>query len=58
MADVEARITVPDLKEVRSFANDLHSLGKHWQGEIFSWQAEYTPQSDRKPEDSWMTEGS
>ena len=48
-------LAVPDLGEVRSFANHLHSVGKYWQGEIFGWQAEYTPQSDRKPEDSRMT---
>ena len=31
-------LAVPDLKEVKSFANHLHSLGAHWQGEIFGWQ--------------------
>ena len=44
-----------EIKEVRSFASHLHSLEKHWQGEIFGWQAEYTPESDQKPEDSSMT---
>ena len=48
-------LAVPDLKEVKSFANHLHSLGKHWHGEIFGWQAEYTPESDKKPIDSNMT---
>ena len=48
-------LAVPDLKEVKSFANHLHSLSKHWHGEIFGWQAEYTPESDQKPEDSSMT---
>ena len=48
-------LAVPDLKEVRSFANHLHALGGHWQGEIFGWQAEYTPESDKKPADSSMT---
>ena len=48
-------LAVPDLNEVRSFAKHLHSLGKHWQGEIFGWQAEYTPESDKKPLDSNMT---
>jgi hypothetical protein len=43
------------LAEIRSFANHLHSLGKHWQGEIFGWQAEYIPESDKKPVDSNMT---
>ncbi len=48
-------LAVPDLKEIRSFANHLHALGGHWQGEIFGWQAEYTPESDQKPADSAMT---
>ena len=48
-------LAVPELKEVKAFANHLHSLGGHWQGEIFSWQAEYTPESAKKPEDSNMT---
>jgi len=39
---------VPDLKEVKAFADHLHSLGKYW-------QAEYTPESNKKPEDSRMT---
>jgi len=39
----------PDLKEVRAFANHLHNLGKHWQGEICGWSAEYTPESHDKP---------
>ena len=47
-------LAVPDLKEVKAFANHLHSLGKHWQGEVFSWQAEYTPESNEKPVDSAM----
>ena len=41
-------LAVPDLKEVEAFANHLHSLGKYW-------QAEDTPESDRKPEGSVMT---
>lgn len=32
-------LAVPHLKEVKAFANRLHSLGKYWQGEIFGWQA-------------------
>jgi hypothetical protein len=48
-------LAIPDLNEVRSFAGHLHSLGKHWKGEIFGWQAEYAPESDQKPEDSAMT---
>ena len=48
-------LAVPDLKDIHSFANHLHALGAHWHGEIFGWQAEYTPESDQKPEDSNMT---
>lgn len=47
-------LAVPDLSEVKAFANHLHLLDAHWQGEIFGWQAEYTPESDKKPEDSNM----
>jgi len=47
-------LAVPDLNEVRSFANHLHSLDSHWQGEIFGWQAEYTSESKQKPPDSKM----
>ena len=48
-------LAVPDLKELKAFVNHLHSLGKYWQGEIFGWQAEHTPESDKKPIDSSMT---
>ncbi len=48
-------LSVPDLSEVRAFALHLHKIGKPWQGEIFGWQAEYTPESKRKPLDSAMT---
>ena len=48
-------LAVPDLKEVRAFANHLHSLGKPWQGEIFGWFVEYTPESDQEPIDSKMS---
>jgi hypothetical protein len=47
-------LSIPDLKEVKAFANHLHSFGKYWQGELFSWQAEYTPESHKKPEGSKM----
>jgi hypothetical protein len=37
------------LKEVKSIANHLHSLGKYWQGELFGWQAEYTVEMTGNP---------
>ena len=46
---------MPDLQDIHSFANHLHALDAHWHGEIFGWQAEYTPESDQKPADSNMT---
>jgi len=48
-------ISIPNLDEVHSFANHLHVTGKHWQGEIFGWSAEYTPESRRKPVESKMS---
>ena len=48
-------LSIPNLDEVRSFSNHLHATSKHWQGEIFGWSAEYTPESRRKPVESKMT---
>ena len=47
-------VVIPDLSEVRAFANHLHTTGKSWKGEIFGWQAEYTPESRKKPAGSKM----
>jgi hypothetical protein len=47
-------IVIPDLGEVRAFANHLHNSGRHWSGEIFGWPAEYTPERRRKPTGSSM----
>lgn len=47
-------LAIPDLSEVRDFANHLHGTGKHWQGEMYGWQAEYTPESRKKPVGSKM----
>ncbi len=47
-------VAIPDRREVRSFADHLHSIGKAWKGELFGWEAEYTPQSRRKPPGSKM----
>jgi hypothetical protein len=47
-------VVIPELSEVKAFARHLHATGKRWQGEIFGWQAEYTPESRKKPADSKM----
>jgi hypothetical protein len=47
-------ILIPDLAEVRAFANHLHIVGKQWHGELFGWQAAYTPESKKKPVSSKM----
>ncbi len=47
-------VVIPDLNEVRAFADHLHAVGRHWQGEIFGWSAEYTPESRKKPAGSKM----
>jgi hypothetical protein len=48
-------VLVPDLEEVRRFAQQLHRKGQFWQGELFGWQAEYNPELARPPLDSNMT---
>jgi hypothetical protein len=47
-------VVIPDLREVKAFAGHLHTAGKRWQGEMFGWPAEYSPESRRKPPDSKM----
>ena len=47
-------LAIPDLNEVKALAKHLHALGEYWQGEIFSWPAEYTPASRKKPTGSKM----
>lgn len=47
-------LAIPDLNEVRAFAQYLHTIGKHWQGEIFGWSAEYLPASRKRPANSNM----
>ena len=47
-------LSIPILEEVRSFSNHLHATGRAWQGVIFGWNAEYTPESRRKPAESKM----
>lgn len=47
-------IFVPELKDVRRFAGDLHARRETWRGEAFGWQAEYNPGSSEPPLDSNM----
>ncbi len=47
-------VAIPDLSEVKAFANRLHAADKRWQGEMFGWPAEYTPESRKKPAGSKM----
>ena len=47
-------LVIPDLDEVKAFARHLHAIGKHWQGEMYGWLAEYTPESRKKPLGSKM----
>ena len=47
-------IVIPDMEEVRALARQLHLAGKHWSGQVYGWEAEYTPQSRKKPAGSKM----
>jgi len=42
-------LAIPDLAEVNQFARHLHATGKRWSGDLFGWQAEYTPERRKKP---------
>lgn len=48
-------IFIPDLDEVRAFANQLHTRNKEWTGEALGWDAVYNPASPEPPPDSKMT---
>jgi hypothetical protein len=48
-------IVIPELADVRAFANRVHLQGKAWQGELFGWSAEYSPERAEPPLDSKMT---
>ncbi|GBF80820.1 hypothetical protein [Aphanothece sacrum] len=48
-------ITIPNIEEVKDFANQLHEIGKEWKGEFSGWQAEYNPEKKELPIDSKMT---
>lgn len=48
-------IAIPELGEVLEFAKQLHSKARPWQGSIFGWNAEYTPELRKKPAGSKMT---
>ena len=48
-------IVIPDLDEVREFAQRLHTTGQPWQGAAFGWAAEYNPERRQPPLDSKMT---
>ncbi len=48
-------VVIPNLEELRKFADAIHKAGKPWAGEAFGWPAQYTPQSSEQPLDSKMT---
>jgi hypothetical protein len=45
-------IFVPDVEEVRAFAEQLHAKGGLWRGIAFGWSASYEPENDEVPEGS------
>jgi hypothetical protein len=48
-------VSVPDINEVKTFAQNLHQKGQAWNGEAFGWPAEYNPEKTEPPIDSNMT---
>jgi len=47
-------VVIPGIREIRSLAGHLHPVGKHWEGGIYGWPAEYSPESRKKPASSKM----
>lgn len=50
-----APVFVPDLDEVRAFAEELHEKGEPWQGKAFGWHGHYEPANDDVPPGSKAT---
>lgn len=48
-------VIIPGIEEVKAFADQLHAKNQKWAGEVFGWQAEYTPERSDAPLDSNMT---
>jgi hypothetical protein len=48
-------VLLPNLAEVRRFAQLLHAANRPWEGEFWGWTAEYNPQKSERPLDSKMT---
>ena len=48
-------IVIPEIAEVKLWANQLHQQGQAWRGEMGGWQAEYNPERAEPPLDSKMT---
>jgi hypothetical protein len=48
-------VLIPELDEVRRFANELHARGESWTGEAFGWQAEYHAERPEPPLDSRLS---
>ena len=42
-------VMIPDVSEVKALAAHLHRAERPWKGEIFGWQAEYTPEKRKRP---------
>lgn len=48
-------VAVPELDEIKAFAEKLHAKKKAWKGEAFGWQAEYNPERAERPLASKMS---
>ena len=48
-------VAIPDLAEVRAFADQFHAAGKPWTGLFQGWDGEYIPSEPTPPPGSKMT---
>lgn len=48
-------IAVPEMKEIRELANQLHFAGVEYDGEVWGWMVHYDPELPEPPPDSQLT---
>ena len=48
-------VSIPDIEEIRQFANELHVAGIAYEGEMGGWPVQYEPELPEPPLDSRLT---
>lgn len=54
---VSVPVAIPDLQEVRAFADRLHQLGKSYQDRVWGWALSYEPEIDEPAAEVQVPDG-